>query len=343
MPICKNGHEIDLIERCPICGQPIDYYASLFELTEFPKLQYKLNDTIIFVGIQPYKLPNSLFIGIDEKEKIEKDKIILELISGGTWREYYDQYKEKLGKIFDLLGINNAKRKIIILDSINPLSPLVVSLINSNAIFIIILPAENEPLIHLDTAYATVSEAMKKKEPIIPVMRTLIEKFRGFYYDFGISYGIEGFMRMITYFYENYDKLYNFFKISIKFNLKPIFPFSYIIGGTMLVFKDMESVFDLIGVQKTIDFDISNVNTLFLICISPKELKEQIEKQYKLFVLKKFKNIIYNDMIYIENKTAKVVNDIFNLIMFYGISEIGTLDYLSKAHELIIKKVVQNA
>ncbi|WP_338602141.1 hypothetical protein V6M85_01600 [Sulfolobus tengchongensis] len=343
MPKCKNGHEMNLASTCSICGQPIDYYASLYELTHFPKIQYKVNDIVIYVGVTPYRISNTLLIDLNDEEKIEQNKIVLKLISGGTWQDYLDQYKEKLARIFDVLGVNETKRKLIILNASHPLSPLVISLINSNAIFLIILPEENEPLIYLDTAYNTVFEASKKKEPIILVTKGIVEKFRAFYPDTGISYGIEGFLKIFKYLYDNYDRLYNFFKVSLKFNSQPFFPFSYIIGGTMLVFKDIQSVFSVIDVQKTIEFDENASNTLLLVNISPKELKEQIEKQYRTYISSRFRDIIYNDIIFIESPNSRVTNDIFNLIMFYGVSSIKGLEYLSKSHELFTKRVTQNA
>ena len=338
MPKCVNGHE-SMSARCETCGDVVLFKDSCKELTSIPEFEVDFGQTsIINVGFLPLSLPKAyvaqVLLGENSAEAVEN--FTLGKIEGGTWLDFCQKYSESLGKWLKLVGFNRSHYRVIVADTTNPLSVLLIQTIDNEkntAIFAITADMDSTPL-EQHTSYVALTAALRKHVPLILITNKYRREVTSFVESEGLMQGDQALGSVISLLLVSTKDLMDFLERDIRFGIQ-IHAFSALMAASNRIYKSVDEVFTLQRYQTSLDIDINEPQTAYLLASSERESKDQIADGFNRYCRKELTNLISSEYRLYERRSRYRLYDI---AILYGLRTAKMYDGLAKGYEMIASK-----
>jgi hypothetical protein len=337
MPRCPNGHTDIWNLYCEKCKTKIDYREAYKELMEAPKLKITCEDTsILFVGFKTFQARDAYIceITVGEQEIVSEKSLTLKRIDGGTWLDYQNEYNEIVNKWLRLMCFGKSRYKVLVVNTISPLSVLALrnQIIDNNVIVISITADISSTPLAKNTSYVALKTAYDKKIPIILAEESYVMNLTCFDEDSGLMVGQLAFQYIISNYIDYIREINGFIKRDKRLGIS-IHSFSALIAASELVYKNMDTVFDVQSYLESTEISSKNVISINMLALLPKEMFENIEKAFKVFS-KKFK-VLNSDLALIERDSKYEVYDIH---LLYGLNDDPILRKIEEGYEVVANK-----
>ena len=337
MPSCPNGHTDEWDLTCDKCKAKIDYRTAFKELIEAPKPEITFGDTsILFVGFQTIQVKDAYIceITVGEKEIVSDKSLTLKRIDGGTWLDYHNKYDETVNKWLRFMGFENSKYKVLVVNTISPLSVLALRnrIMNTDAMVVSITADVSSTPLAKNTSYVALKTAYEKKIPIILAEESFIGNLTCFSETSGLLVGQLAFQYIISNYVDHIREIYGFIERDKKLGID-IHSFSSLVAASELVYSNMDAVFKVQNYLESTEISPENVISINMLALLPKEMYESIEKAFKAFY-KKFK-ILNSDIEVIERKSNYEVYDIH---LLYGLKDDPILSNIEDGYKAVANK-----
>ena len=338
MPKCVNGHE-SLSSKCETCGETVLYKDSCKELTVIPKFEVSFEQAaILSVGFPPLSLPLAyaaqVLLGENNAEAIES--FTVGKLEGGTWLDFYQKLSPSFGKWLKLVGFDRSRYRIILADTTNPLSVLLIQALHderNTTIFAIAADKDSSPL-EQHTSYVALTAALRKKMPMILITDKSRKEATSFVESKGLILSDEAFGSIISLLLTSTQDLMDFLQRDLRLGIQ-IHAFSAFMAASDRVYKSTDEIFRLLEYQTSLDFQIDDPQTAYLIASSEKRSKDLIVDGFSRYC-RTIPNLVSSEPRFYERHSRHALHDI---VILYGLRASQTYNDLLKGYETIANRV----
>ena len=338
MPKCVNGHE-SASAKCETCGETVLFQDSCKELAVIPEFEVEFEQTaVLSVGFPPLSLPQAyaaqVLLGEDDAEAIES--FTVGKIEGGTWLDFYQKYSDRFGKWLKLVGFDRSRYRIVVADTTNPLSVLLIQELNAErnkAIFAIAADIDSNPL-EQHTSYVALTAALRKHTPIILIMNKYRKEATSFVESEGLLLGDGALGRIISLLLTSAEDLMDFLQRDIRFGIQ-IHAFSALMAASDRIYKSIDEVFSLQRYQTSLDIETDEPQTAYLMASSERELKDSIVGGFSRYCSRQLLNLISSEHRFYERQSR---HRLYDIAILYGLRTARIYDGLTKGYETITSK-----
>ena len=317
----------------------IDYRTVCRELLEIPEIDIKFEElALLFVGTPPIPVTDTftceISMGNDDSESV--NSLLLKKIDGGTWLDYQQKYSEKVDNWLKFVGFNYSKYKILIVNTLSPLSIQVLKspMIDKSVIVIAITADNSSNPLNKNTSYVALKTAYKKELPIILAEDKYVENLTVFQEEAGLMVGQSAFQYIISNYIKQVQILFNFIERDKRLGIN-IHSFSIVVAASNQVYKDVDTVFKVQDYLKSVNNIKGYILSINLLGLSPKEIFDNIESAFKDFY-KKFDTLLNSEIILIEKKSKY---NFFDIYLIYGLKEDPVLSNIEDGYKAIVSKM----
>lgn len=315
----------------------MSWQSIIDRITDLPKPSPKIEDcSIITVGNVENIDPGMCYLSRVEEgtgDGLSPEGIKVQPIQGGVWIDYYRRYRDVVERRMNILLINRIKKRIFIIDSSNPLSPLILSSRHAsreNSIAILIIPPREATVFEKSSSYASYEIARRKGIPAILIDRGRVGYFYGFSGDKILRHrALEG--KITGMIIESLDKISSFVRTGERIGVRS-YLISSVIGAGLEVYGNPHNA--LRALEKCVMWTLRDQETLYrsrsllLIAKAPKPLFDKISESYVKY-LEGFPELLTHDIIYTEYSSRL---GLFDIAMLFGYPMIDLPDHIVQAH-----------
>jgi hypothetical protein len=333
-----NGHEAHLNIYCEKCGAPVVYRQACEELVKLPEIRIDFGEmAVLTIGFPSLAMRGTYSgeINLGESEEIKAGSLFVKRIEGGTWLDYYRNFTKICTKWMRLVGFDRCKYKIVVIDTVNPLSVLTLatSVVDGDTLVFAIIADEDSIPIEQNTSYVALQVAIKKKLPLFVANRNYVDDLACFVEDEGLVVGPKALREIILFALNCIGDILDFVKKDIKLGVN-LHALSSLMAASDRVYRNVQEA--LTVQRKTVSVDLvqEDVQMAYLIAASRKDLAGELITAFHQY-RKAFPGLIISDHI-IKEKDSRY--GFYDLCVLYGIKELPSLVALKKGYLTVVEK-----
>jgi hypothetical protein len=332
---CINGHESALNLRCEVCDGEVLYRDACAELVKIPKVEASFEDvSALYVGFPPLTLPGvytaKLLVGDREAEGVESYTV--GKFEGGTWLDFHEMYSKRFRKWLKLVGFSKSRYKIVIVDTLNPLSVLALLALpaeGNTLVFAMTADTDSTPL-EQHTSYVALTATFQRGFPLILATSRYREEASCFTEQEGLTLGERALALILSSLLTHIGDLIDFVQRDARLGVK-IHAFSALMAASSNVYRTVHDVFLVQHHQASLDLQSEEILTVNLMAAAQKDLEKPIINGFRKYCSKNF-DLISTQYRFYEKHTKF---GLYDVVMFYGLKDTKTYARLRKGYDAI--------
>ncbi|MEM2129696.1 MAG: hypothetical protein QXZ70_03755 [Candidatus Bathyarchaeia archaeon] len=337
MPKCVNGHLSNNLETCESCGHQINLEVSLEELSEFPEVSVPWKESCVLTLGFPEPLMNDAhIIQIEKGDNIEENESLFRVkIEGGkTWSEIVVENKDRFKKWVRRTGFYCAKRKLVVIDTTDVLSPLLLQELSDagNMLVVALSADESSNALEQNISYVAMSALKQKRLPTIICPKSYVDEMPFFVEDKELIFR-NAFEEVIIFFVSALCDLITMIKVNQRLGV--YFHYFYtIFSASDMVYPKPENAisFQLKQIQHVVKQ--KDIQTAHLLGRAEIGRHENLIKAFKK-VFREDKDRLVNMSIRLFEKNSEY--GLYDLVLILGVNEIY-LSNIERGYQLIASK-----
>ncbi len=312
------------------------YKDACTELVKVPEVGVSFEEvSVLYVGFPPSSLRGvygaQLLMGGKETEGVES--YIVGKVEGGTWLDFHVMYSKKFKKWLKLIGFSESRYKVMMVDTLNPLSVLALLALpveTNTLVFAITADTGSTPL-EQHTSYVALTAAFQRGFPLILATSSYREEASCFSEQEGLALGNRALALILSFLLTPIGDLMDFVQRDARLGVK-IHAFSALMAASSNVYRTVHDAFFVQSHQASLDLQLGDIRTAYLMAAAQKDLEKPIIQGFRQYCSNNLVDSISTEYQFYE-KHSKF--GLYDIVMFYGLKETQTYAKLKKGYDAI--------